>query len=60
MENTEVTQLSRREFLECACPGGQKPNFVFVLMDDMGWRDLACYGSTFTRRRILTASLARA
>lgn len=24
-----------------------KPNFVFILIDDMGWRDLGCYGSTF-------------
>ena len=24
-----------------------RPNFVFILMDDLGWRDLACYGSTF-------------
>jgi len=24
-----------------------RPNIVFVLMDDMGWRDLSCYGSTF-------------
>ena len=24
-----------------------KPNFVFILMDDLGWRDLACYGSSF-------------
>jgi arylsulfatase A len=22
-------------------------NFVFILIDDMGWRDLGCYGSTF-------------
>jgi len=22
-------------------------NFVFILMDDLGWRDLACYGSPF-------------
>jgi len=35
MENSGVTQCNRR------------PNFVFILMDDMGWRDLACYGSTF-------------
>jgi arylsulfatase A-like enzyme len=24
-----------------------KPNFVFILIDDMGWKDLQCYGSTF-------------
>jgi len=23
------------------------PNFVFILIDDMGWRDLGCFGSTF-------------
>jgi arylsulfatase A-like enzyme len=23
-----------------------KPNFVFILIDDMGWRDLGCYGTT--------------
>lgn len=25
----------------------KKPNFVFILIDDLGWRDLACYGSLF-------------
>src|SRR5262249_13190545 len=24
-----------------------KLNFVFILIDDMGWRDAGCYGSTF-------------
>ena len=24
-----------------------KPNILFVLIDDLGWRDLACYGSEF-------------
>ncbi|MFP4029167.1 MAG: sulfatase [Candidatus Brocadiia bacterium] len=23
------------------------PNFVFILIDDMGWKDIGCYGSTF-------------
>jgi arylsulfatase A len=27
--------------------GGAKPNFIFVLVDDLGWTDLSCYGSTF-------------
>lgn len=24
-----------------------RPNVVFILADDLGWRDLGCYGSTF-------------
>jgi len=25
----------------------RKPNIVFILFDDLGWRDLTCYGSSF-------------
>jgi len=25
----------------------RRPNFVFILADDLGWRDLGCFGSTF-------------
>lgn len=25
----------------------KQPNFVFVLVDDLGWTDLGCYGSSF-------------
>lgn len=33
----------------CSGPGKpeSKPNFVFILVDDLGWADLGCYGSTF-------------
>ncbi len=43
-----VTGLS-----SCSQPGGgakeqeAKPNVVFFLVDDMGWSDLGCYGSSF-------------
>ena len=25
----------------------EKPNFVFILVDDLGWTDVGCFGSTF-------------
>ena len=45
---------SRRTFLSSLAGGAltaaspaRKLNFVFILIDDMGWRDLGCFGSTF-------------
>lgn len=26
---------------------GTKPNVIFILCDDLGWRDVGCFGSTF-------------
>jgi len=42
-------------FLFASCPvlgttqaaEAKRPNFVFFLVDDLGWADLSCYGSTF-------------
>jgi arylsulfatase A-like enzyme len=29
------------------CAKKQRPNFLFILVDDLGWTDLSCYGSSF-------------
>lgn len=50
-----MTTFTRRELLAGAAmalagrAASQRvpPNFLFILIDDMGWRDLGCYGSTF-------------
>lgn len=55
--------LSRRTFLKSSafaslgalaatapftsCTGKKAPNFLFILVDDLGWKDLGCFGSTF-------------
>ena len=54
--------MDRRDFLKAisaaaflpTCAGTRlfsqerkKPNFVFFLVDDLGWKDLGCFGSTF-------------
>ncbi|HUT32451.1 MAG TPA: sulfatase [Planctomycetota bacterium] len=53
--------MRRREFLKAVGVGAaslavartlgaapeRKPNFVFFLVDDMGWTDAGCYGSSF-------------
>ena len=30
-----------------AAADARKPNIVVVFVDDLGWTDLGCYGSTF-------------
>ena len=53
-----VQQVNRRGFLKAlglgsaslalgAAASRKRPNFVFILIDDMGWTDAGCFGSTF-------------
>lgn len=42
-----LTALSLLPAMSCTTPKSRKPNFVFILVDDLGWNDLGCYGSTF-------------
>jgi arylsulfatase A-like enzyme len=46
------TTLAAGSFVGCAesttsKTPPRKPNLVFILVDDLGWTDLGCYGSTF-------------
>ncbi len=34
-------------FNSCSQKTKRKPNVLFILVDDLGWNDLGCYGSTF-------------
>ena len=34
-------------FLATTCSEKKQLNIIFILVDDLGWTDLACYGSTF-------------
>lgn len=36
-----------------------RPNLLFIMADDLGWRDLSCYGSTFHRTPNLDKLAAR-
>jgi len=40
-----LTALFLLALLSPAAPAADKPNVVFFLIDDMGWTDVACFGS---------------
>ncbi|MBL7134452.1 MAG: sulfatase-like hydrolase/transferase, partial [Phycisphaerae bacterium] len=64
-----MTTLTRRQFMTSAAAGSlalslplrsaakaaadRKPNIIFIMVDDMGYRDLGCFGS----KTILTPNI---
>lgn len=46
LKTTGAALLGSVLFQSCT-PKQKRPNFVFFLVDDLGWTDLACQGSTF-------------
>ena len=38
---------------------GRKPNIVFLLIDDMGWPDVACYGHKFHETPVIDRLVAQ-
>ncbi len=40
-------------FLSQIASGGQRPNIVFIIADDLGYGDLGCYGQKTTRTPVL-------
>ncbi|MCK4747495.1 MAG: sulfatase-like hydrolase/transferase, partial [Bacteroidales bacterium] len=42
-----LTLISLAIFSGCNFTGNNRPNFVFILVDDMGWMDIGANGSTF-------------
>jgi len=41
------TSREARHQMRLATTPSTRPSIVFILLDDMGWRDLTCYGSEF-------------
>lgn len=42
-----LTLLLAAAFATCALGQDRPPNVIFMLIDDMGWKDLGCYGSKY-------------
>lgn len=51
-----LIEMSRSQIRSCIvalflsfslCRGAEPPNIILIFIDDMGWKDIGCYGNTF-------------
>jgi arylsulfatase A-like enzyme len=54
-----VALLVASPCVRAVAAGVERPNVVFILADDFGWRDLGCYGSTYYQTPNLDRLAAR-
>ncbi len=47
LKRMALTGLSAATLTRVTSAQAARPNFLFILADDLGWKDLGCYGSTF-------------
>ncbi len=50
---TGAATLACASLALAAKPNAKRPNLLFILADDMGWPDLACYGHAFHETPVL-------
>jgi arylsulfatase A len=48
-----ISSLATAVFLSSLAMAADRPNVVIVYIDDMGWKDLSCYGSTFYKTPVI-------
>ncbi len=48
ISNKFVLQILLVIFSQFVFAQNKQPNLIFILTDDMGWKDLGCYGNKFT------------
>lgn len=54
-----LSESIRPLFADVLADSARRPNVVLMLADDLGWRDLGCYGSTYHRTPQIDALAAR-
>jgi arylsulfatase A-like enzyme len=61
LQKTGLGLATMAAYQRVASPAADRkqPNFVFILADDLGWKDLGCFGSSFYETPHLDALAAR-